>query len=355
MAATQTSVTRVVRGIERVCAEHVEERPMRIALIDELRRSVPFGWYVWALTDPETEVGISPLADVPEEVFADLPGLIRSRYLTTVNRWTTIAGVAESLQRATGSDPTQSLLYREVLERLGVGDVATVCFRDPYGYWGWLDLWRSADDGPFSDHELDVLAACAPAVTAALRRCVARTFTLAADAPDRAGPVVLVLSPDLHVKAQTPQTDEYLRALLPPDADRRPIPAGAYNVGAQLIAVEAGVDDHPPRSRVRLRDGLWLTFRAARVESSAPADEQDVAVSIEPASPAERRDLFRRSHALTPREAELLDLLVDGADTRTVADTLHMSPHTVQDHLKSIFAKTGARNRRTLLARLAGR
>jgi DNA-binding CsgD family transcriptional regulator len=99
---------------------------------------------------------------------------------------------------------------------------------------------------------------------------------------------------------------------------------------------------------------LWLTFRAARVESAAPREEQDIAVSIEPASLAERRDLFSRSHALTPREAELLVLLVDGADTRRIAATLHMSPHTVQDHLKSIFAKTTTRNRRTLLARLAG-
>jgi DNA-binding CsgD family transcriptional regulator len=31
-----------------------------------------------------------------------------------------------------------------------------------------------------------------------------------------------------------------------------------------------------------------------------------------------------------------------------------VSEHTVQDHLKSIFAKTGTRNRRTLLARLTG-
>jgi DNA-binding CsgD family transcriptional regulator len=34
---------------------------------------------------------------------------------------------------------------------------------------------------------------------------------------------------------------------------------------------------------------------------------------------------------------------------------LFLSENTVQDHLKSIFAKTGTRNRRTLLARLAGR
>lgn len=327
---------------------------MRIALVEELRRSVAFGSYVWALTDPETEVGIAPLADVPQPVFSDLPGLIRLRYLTTVNRWTVLGPPAVSLWQATSGHPEDSLLYRELLAGLDVGDIATMGFRDPHGCWGWLELWRSRSEPPFSAHDLDVLAACVPPITTALRRCQARTFELPAVPPERHGAVVLVLSPELDVKAQTPYADEYLRALLPPEGSSRPVPAGAYNVAAQLIAVEAGVDDHPPTARVRLHEGVWLTFRAARVESEDVSGHADIAVSIEPASPAERRDLFSRSHALSPRESELLDLLVEGADTRTIAQTMFLSQHTVQDHLKSMFAKTGAHNRRTLVTRVAG-
>ena len=100
---------------------------------------------------------------------------------------------------------------------------------------------------------------------------------------------------------------------------------------------------------------MWLTFRAARVESDRPDADQDIAVSIEPCSPAERLDLFARTNALTQRETELLDLLVAGADTKAVAEALFMSQHTVQDHLKSIFSKTGARTRRILVGRVAGR
>ena len=33
---------------------------------------------------------------------------------------------------------------------------------------------------------------------------------------------------------------------------------------------------------------------------------------------------------------------------------MFLSQHTVQDHLKSIFAKTSVHNRRTLLARVLG-
>jgi DNA-binding CsgD family transcriptional regulator len=346
--------TRIVERVERCCADHAAERPMRIAIADELRRHVSFGSYVWALTDPETEVAIAPLADVPERVMPQLPRLIRLRYLTPVNRWTNLAGTADSLVRATGGDVTRSLFHREVLAGCGIGDLATVVFRDAHGLWGWLELWRGADDDPFSDEELDRLAAIAPVVTAAVRRAQGSTFSLPADVPDRTGPVVLVLSPDLDVHAQTPYTDEYLRQLLPPDGDRQPVPAGAYNVAAQLLAIEAGVDDRPPKSRVHLRDGVWLTFRAARIESPDGGTEADIAVSIEVAAPAERRDLFARAHALTRRETEVLAHLVDGADTRTLAETLFVSEHTVQDHLKSIFAKTDARNRRTLLARVTG-
>jgi DNA-binding CsgD family transcriptional regulator len=38
-------------------------------------------------------------------------------------------------------------------------------------------------------------------------------------------------------------------------------------------------------------------------------------------------------------------------DTREAANQMHLSVHTVQDHLKSIFDKTGSRSRRDLFAR----
>lgn len=108
------------------------------------------------------------------------------------------------------------------------------------------------------------------------------------------------------VGPQTPETDRYLRALVPPEDDRPPVPAGAYNVAAQILANEAGINDHQPAARVHLDDGKWLMLRAARIR-------EDIAVSIERASPTEQPDLFRRSAGLTVREAELLDLLAAGA------------------------------------------
>jgi DNA-binding CsgD family transcriptional regulator len=81
----------------------------------------------------------------------------------------------------------------------------------------------------------------------------------------------------------------------------------------------------------------------------------DIAVTIETTSAVERMGIFTRAYGLTPREAELVAALAAGFDTRQLAAELYISENTVQDHLKSIFAKTGARNRRVLMARALGR
>lgn len=352
MSATGSASAGAVARIERLCRDAAAERALRVVLLEELRRTVTFDWYAWLLTDPETEVGSAPLADAPS--LADLPRLIRCKYLTTVNRWTALDAPAVTLQMATRGAPEHSLVWREMLSSYGVVDVASLVFRDVHGCWGWLDLWRSDSNGPFNENDLAYLTATVVPVTDALRHAQASTFDHATPLPARTGPVVLVLSPLLEVKAQTAETEQYLRTLMPTESDRRPVPAGAYNVAAQLLAVEAGVDDHPPTARVHLDGGVWLTLRAARVDAVGPPAEQDIAVSIEPTSPAERRSLFARSHALSRRETELLNHLAQGEDTRTIAGALFVSEHTVQDHLKSIFAKTGAHSRRALLTRLAG-
>jgi len=126
-----------------------------------------------------------------------------------------------------------------------------------------------------------------------------------------------------------------------------PIPAAAYNVAAQLLANEAGVDANPPSARVHLADGRWLTLRAARIGD-------DLAVSIEDSSPAERLSVFSRAYGLSGRETALLRHLAGGGDTREVARAMHVSEHTVQDHLKSVFAKTATQSRRALLSRAIG-
>jgi DNA-binding CsgD family transcriptional regulator len=156
------------------------------------------------------------------------------------------------------------------------------------------------------------------------------------------------------VLGQTPETHEYLRVLVPPEDGRAPIPASAYNVAAQLLAVEAEVDRNPASARVHLSDGRWFTLRAARIGDDQPPDQRTIAVTIEMTSPVERMSLFARAFGLSVRERELVGHLMAGIDTKEVAQRMFLSEHTVQDHLKSIFSKTSVHNRRTLLSRALG-
>ncbi len=349
--ASGTAYTRARETIGRLCASGAGPRALRLEALAVIRPVVGFDAYAWLVTDPETTVGSSPLADVP--CLPRLPELIRLKYLTAVNRWTALPGAVASLDRATGGELSRSLLWRELLREYQVTDIASAVYRDRFGCWGFLDLWR-AGAPPFTPEELGFLAGVAGPLTTALRQGVVASFTPGA-AGDQlpAGPVVLLLSPDLVVRAQTPQTQRYLTVLVPPEEGRAPVPAGAYNVAAQLLAAEAGTDAHPPAARVHLAAGRWLTLRAARI-GAGDTGPGDIAVSIEPAAPADRVSVFARACGLSRRETELLEHLVPGAGTRDIAGLMFVSEHTVQDHLKSIFAKTATRSRRSLLARALG-
>ena len=69
--------------------------------------------------------------------------LIALKYLTRINRWTTLDGAPVALlQEATGGDLSLSLLWHDLLCGYGVSDVASLVFRDGFGCWGFLDLWR---------------------------------------------------------------------------------------------------------------------------------------------------------------------------------------------------------------------
>jgi hypothetical protein len=56
------------------CESLADARTLRLGLLGEFRHVVPFNAYAWLLTDPETSVGSSPLADVP--CLPELPRLM---------------------------------------------------------------------------------------------------------------------------------------------------------------------------------------------------------------------------------------------------------------------------------------
>jgi DNA-binding CsgD family transcriptional regulator len=73
-------------------------------------------------------------------------------------------------------------------------------------------------------------------------------------------------------------------------------------------------------------------------------------VIIQEASPEEIAPIVMSAYGLTGQERVVGGLVFQGQSTHTISVRLRIAEHTVQDHLKSIFDKTGVRSRRDLVA-----
>jgi DNA-binding CsgD family transcriptional regulator len=117
------------------------------------------------------------------------------------------------------------------------------------------------------------------------------------------------------------------------------------------VAAALSRDRAAPSARVRAPSGRWLALHASRLDG---ADEGRIAVVVEPCAPRATLPIRLAAYGLSRREAEVARLVLRGSSTRAIATALHISPHTVQDHLKSVFDKLGVRSRRDLVGLMLG-
>jgi DNA-binding CsgD family transcriptional regulator len=346
--ASARELSRCRERLDGLSGSSLDSESFRLEVIASLRGPIGFDRWCWPLADPETLVTSSGLAE--HNYGPSVPRSLQLEYSTDLfaakhllaQRTHPVA----SLHSETAGDVARSSRWDEVLRPAGIGDVAILACRDTQGCWGWIELYRDSTDQPFGDGELDLLESAGPAIGSALRRNAMQPCRPEAAIPGPPG--TLVLDRDLRPVSWTTGARAWIESLPSASlvAQWGMLPSVVYPTA--VLARQGKTDG--ARALVQAVDGRWVTIEAALLEGER---EGEVAVNLRSATASETFELLCRVYALSQRERDVVELLVAGLDTRAIAKTLFISVHTVQDHLKSVFAKVEIHSRRELLARLA--
>jgi DNA-binding CsgD family transcriptional regulator len=258
---------------------------------------------------------------------------------------------AVAMHQATSGDTARSRRVRELVESsLGCTDELRVIACDGEDLWGGVALFRAGRHTPYAENEVRFATGLSGLIARGLRvGILARAAAHPPAGAAVAAPAVMVF--DIEGRLQQTSTAP---GPLPGDVGGSvggPPPAVVSSLVAAARRYAAGATDVLPSSRVRLSCGEWVVLHASPL-SGVDGITSSIVVTVNRARPPEIVPLIVAGFDLTPREREVTQLVLEGLDTRMISARLHLSPHTVQDHLKSIFDKTGVRTRRELVARI---
>ena len=352
---TRDGEQRAQRAVLRASVPGLGIAAVQQEVLGALRRLMTVDAAFFATADPDTLLFTGAYA---EEPLADATGRFLDNEFGAddVNRFATLAASSApvaTLDFATHADRWSSARYRDIMRPLGLGDELRAALVVGGACWGYLCLHRAESPLGFTAGEAAAVARLAPSVAVAVRSAVLVTGQVPVDAPEL-GPGVVVLSDDLHPVAVTPEAQLLLDMIGEPGARYAGLPGAVTAVGAALLAQERGTGPPgPPSVRVATATGGWLHVSASRLHGD-PGGGRRVAVVLAPAPATETVPLLLMGHGLTPREAAVVRLVLHGASTGTIVDTLHISRYTVQDHLKAVYDKVGVRSRQDLAVRLLG-
>jgi DNA-binding CsgD family transcriptional regulator len=344
---------RVLTDLERLALR----APPRARFFDEaaarLKRAVPFDGACWHTLDPGSDlITQHHLQDLPDR----FPVLADNEYaVEDVNKFARLAHAdrkAATLADATGGHPDQSPRFRDLLSRAGLGPELRSAFVADRVTWGALILVRRRGQPEFDAADVELLHRASALFARAVRRgLVAEACTSPAQASDPPGVIELDARGGLirSSSSSEPLLAE-LSASTPEAGLRSPsLHAIASATRTALTAAGRSAGSALPSAVVKTAAGTWLVLHGGVLGDTRSGA---VAVFIQRAHPTLVAPLLLKAYGLTAREQQVTQLMLKGATTIQTARQLEISPHTVSDHVKSIFDKTGARTRGELSAAL---
>ena len=348
----RSAAQRRLGELSEVCARATNDQQLFEDVSTRLREVVPYDGAAWFATDPTTILATSPvrIENVEEghcESYWERECLVEDTLLYRDLARSPL-GIA-SLYDATDGNPGRSARYREFLAPQGYGDELRAAFRLGDSTWGVLDLYRDRARDAFSPEEIEMVRSIVPPVASALRSFATQPSP-AHPGPD--GPGTALFTANNTLLSLDDQAERLFEEVGGPDWALAPLPmTPIYAVVARATAVMEGRERGPAQARLRSSVGRWLAVHASclRGPDGKPGP---TALTIEPAKSAQIAPIIVEAYCLTPREQEITRGVSRGLSNQEIAADLFLSPHTVRDHLKAIFAKVGVASRGELVAKL---
>src|SRR5215204_88234 len=351
---------RVFSEVKRLCCAGLDGPALLGEVIKRLRRVVPFEAYCASTTDPASGLVTHSLA---AEMGGAKEAAIFFNHLYFEYDMDQLREMARSrrpvvlLSESADGRLENSPRYRELLKPLGLAHEMSSIFTAGGLMWGSMDLIREKGRPDYEPREIMLLKCMVPHLGIGLRAAALRSQA----SVERSGadvPGVLTLDHQGCVVQHTPAAEHWLQEiedLEPGWREGAGLPTTVRMVARALkraLSPETDRDlNNVPCLRVRARSGRWLTLYGSLSEPTSYSPGETVIV-IQPAKPEEVAWLNVAAYALSPREEEVVKLIVRGASTRQISQTLYISEYTVQNHLSNIFEKVGVRNRREIVKRL---
>lgn len=305
-----------------------------------LCRTVPWDVSAWGTVDPATLLSTScAVTGVPYDAAREAlvfgfehddrePGRL-------IDLARAVPPVA-SLLASTGGRPERAPRWAAVLEPHGFRDDVRLALVRGGTCWGSLYAYRR--DAAFRPEEVALLGAVSEDLADAVRLCLLRTAAQQPSGDDgEPTPGLLLVNGD-GIQGLGEAGERWLAVLRGSD--------GATHAVAALAASVTAAVPGPSSVRVQVGDGRWLVVHASTVSDAG------LALIVEPARPVVVAEVLAAAYGFTPRERDVVGLVLRGEGNRQVARALGISEHTVKEHVGAVFAKAGVTSRGELAARL---